>query len=378
MLRQERPNNPFIIEGYVSPDYFCDREKETALLTRHFTNGCNVALMAPRRLGKSGLVFNCFNQREIKDAYHCIYIDIYETKNIDEFVYEFGKAILSELRPKGRKVWETFLNMLNSLKSTISFDINGNPEWSVGVGDIVLPDVTLDEIFSYLGNADKPCLVAIDEFQTIASYPEKTVEAALRKRIQNCHNANFVFSGSKRHMVAQMFTSPSRPFYNSSAIMGLEPIDRNAYFEFVNRHLAHIGKEISRDAFDYVYDIYDGVTWYIQYVMNMLYTSLSENKVFVKDDVDNVVHDIISQHRFAYQALLYQLTPKQKQVIMALAREGKVSSVLSQAFLRKYNLGASTVQGAIKTMLDRDFITSDDGVYQISDKFLAQYLVMRQ
>ena len=375
MLRQRQPKNPFIIEGYISPEYFCDREKETALLTRHLTNGCNVALMAPRRLGKSGLVFNCFHQREIKEAYHCIYIDIYETKNLNEFVYEFGKAILTELCPKGRKVWEGFLNVLNSLKSTISFDINGNPEWSVGVGDITLPDITLDEIFSYLTNADKPCLVAIDEFQTIATYPEKTVEAALRKRIQNCHNAHFVFSGSKRHMVAQMFTSPSRPFYNSSAIMGLDPIDRNAYFEFANRHLLKIGKEISREAFDYLYDAYDGVTWYIQYVMNMLYTSLSSNKAFLREDIDSVVCDIISQHRFAYQALLYQLTSKQKQVIVAIAHEGKTTSIMSQAFLRKYNISASTVQGALKTLLDRDFITSDDGIYQISDKFLAQYLL---
>ena len=65
MVRNEKTKNPFVIEGYVSPDYFCDREKETALLTRHLTNGCNVTLMAPRRLGKSGLVFNCFNQHEL-------------------------------------------------------------------------------------------------------------------------------------------------------------------------------------------------------------------------------------------------------------------------------------------------------------------------
>ena len=58
MVWNEKTKNPFVIEGYVSPDFFCDREKETSLLTRHLTNGCNVTLMAPRRLGKSGLVFN--------------------------------------------------------------------------------------------------------------------------------------------------------------------------------------------------------------------------------------------------------------------------------------------------------------------------------
>ena len=122
-------NNPFLTEGYLSPEYFCDRVEETALLTRHLTNGCNVALIAPRRMGKSGLIYNCFNEEEIRNNYHCIYIDIYETKNLNEFVYVMGKGILHELKSQGRKVWESFLNIMQSLKSTITFDINGNPEW---------------------------------------------------------------------------------------------------------------------------------------------------------------------------------------------------------------------------------------------------------
>ncbi len=362
--------NPFVIEGYQSPEYFCDRVEETALLTRHLTNRCNVALIAPRRLGKSGLIYNCFQQQLIREQYHCIYIDIYDTKNLSEFVYALGKGVLSALKPKGRKVWEFFLDTLQSLKSTISFDINGNPEWSVGIGDIQTPDVTLDEIFAYLERADKPCLVAIDEFQTIANYPEKTVEATLRKLIQNCHNANFVFSGSKRHMMALMFTSQSRPFYHSSTIMGLEAIHEQTYLAFANHHLAKNHKEISAEAFACLYHRFDGITWYIQYVLNMLYTSISDSSLLTEDDVKLAIEGILAQHRFAYQALMYQLTAKQKQLLMAIAREGKPSSVMSQEFLQKYRLGASTVQGAVKTLLDRDFVTQDDGVFQLCDKFL--------
>ena len=388
MLMVQR--NPFLIEGYLSPEYFCDRVEETALLTRYLVNGCNVALIAPRRLGKSGLIYNCFQQKEIREQYHCIYVDIYETKNLSEFVYDLGKAIFTALKPKGRRVWEFFLNILQSLKSTISFDMNGNPEWSIGVGDIQMPDVTLDEIFSYLSQADKPCLVAIDEFQTIGNYPEKTVEAALRKRIQNCHHAHFIFSGSKRHMMALMFTSASHPFYHSSSIMGLEPIDEQIYLAFANHHLRKAQKEISAEAFSYLYHCYDGITWYIQYVLNMLYSSPVETtlaevdnldgnlQVLTQDDVDAVIRIIMSQHRFAYQALLYQLTAKQKQVLLAIVREGKPESLMSQAFLQKYHLGASTVQGAVKVLLDRDFITQDEGVYQLSDKFLAQWLKMEE
>ena len=370
-------NNPFLTEGYLSPEYFCDRVEETALLTRHLTNGCNVALIAPRRMGKSGLIYNCFNEEEIRNNYHCIYIDIYETKNLNEFVYVMGKGILRELKSQGRKVWESFLNIMQSLKSTITFDINGNPEWNVGLGDIASPDITLDEIFEYLNHADKPCIVAIDEFQTIASYPEKTVEAALRKRIQNCHNAKFVFSGSKRHMMALMFASESRPFYNSSSIMGLEPINKEAYFDFANHHLSKINSSISHKAFEWIYQSFDGITWYIQYILNMLYTHAISESTITTEDAKSVMTAILSHHRFVYESLLFQLSPKQKQVLLAIANEGNATGVTSQAFLQKYKLGSSTVQGAIKVLTERDFISYDNDSYQVSDRFFREWIIKR-
>lgn len=370
------PNNPFLIQGYVSPDYFCDRVDETALLTRHLTNGCNVALMAPRRLGKSGLIHNCFQQEAVRTGYYTVFVDIYETKSLSEFVHVLGKGILDALRPRGRSVWEGFLAVLKSVQSTISFDINGSPEWTVGIGDISDPALTLDEIFSYLAHADRPCLVEIDEFQTIATYPEKTVEAALRTRIQQCPNARFVFAGSKRHMMAQMFASSSRPFYNSSVIMGLEPIRQEAYLAFANRHLAAVGKSITPESFAHLYDTYDGITWYVQYVLNMLYTRPADGP-FSAADVDAVVSEILSQHHFAYQALLYQLTPKQKQVLAAIAQEGRATQVMSQSFLLRHHLGASTMQAALKALSDRDFVTQDEGAYQLSDRFFRQWVVAR-
>ncbi len=370
-------NNPFLTEGYLSPEYFCDRVEETALLTRHLTNGCNVALIAPRRMGKSGLIYNCFNEEEIRNNYHCIYIDIYETKNLNEFVYVMGKGILRELKSQGRKVWESFLNIMQSLKSAITFDINGNPEWNVGLGDIASPDITLDEIFEYLNHADKPCIVAIDEFQTIAGYPEKTVEAALRKRIQNCHNAKFVFSGSKRHMMALMFASESRPFYNSSSIMGLEPINKEAYFDFANHHLSKTNRSISHEAFDWIYQSFDGITWYIQYILNMLYTHAISESTITTEDAKSVMTAILSHHRFVYESLLFQLSPKQKQVLLAIANEENATGVTSQAFLQKYKLGSSTVQGAIKVLTERDFISYDNDSYQVSDRFFREWILKR-
>ena len=88
-------------------------------------------------------------------------IDIYATKNLQEFVFELGKGIMNGLKPRGRKAWDLFLSCLSSLRAGISFDFAGNPGWNLEMGDIKTPSITLDEIFYYLEKADKPCLVAV-------------------------------------------------------------------------------------------------------------------------------------------------------------------------------------------------------------------------
>lgn len=366
--------NPFIIEGYKSAEYFCDRREDTAVLTEHLTNQRNVALIAKRRLGKSGLIHHCFAQKDICSQYYTFYVDIYDTKNLAEFTFELGKCILNCLKSSGRRTWESFLNILKSLRSNISFDINGTPEWSLSIGEITSPIMTLDEIFYFLEHADKPCLVAIDEFQVIADYPEKTVEATLRKCIQDCHNTHFIYSGSKRHMMTEMFLTKSRPFYNSCAMMGLAPIDKTEYLYFANDHLASNVQSISNDAFDYLYDTYSGTTWNIQYVLNVLYATKTSEIVFSQNDVETAIETILQRNTFAYKSMLFLLSPKQKHLLYALAQEKSIKGIMSQSFLRKYNLTSSAVQGAIKVLLDKDFVTYDEGVYSVYDKFFEQWL----
>lgn len=366
--------NPFLIEGYISPEYFCDRVAETALLKEHLLNQRNVALVAKRRLGKSGLIQNCFYSDDIRQNFYTFYVDIYDTKNLAEFTYELGRGILDALKPFGKKVWEGFVLLLKSLKTGITFDMNGTPEWNVSMGELQMPDILLDEIFAYLESADRPCLVAIDEFQVIADYPEKTVEATLRKRIQNCHNVRFVYSGSKRHMMAEMFASNSRPFYNSAVLMGLDPIDPTLYEEFANHHLHGNQQAISHEAFVHLFNRFDGVTWYIQYVLNMLYAHKTQNIIFEEQDVENTVLLILQRNAFAYRSLLFQLAPKQKEVLRAIAKEGKVQGIMSKQFLRTYHLTSSTVQGAVKALVDRDFITNEDDVYYVHDHFFSLWL----
>jgi hypothetical protein len=369
--------NPFVTNGYVGPEYFCDRTEETAMLTNFLTNGNNIALISPRRVGKTDLMRHCFQQKSIKDNYHCFLIDIYATNSFHDFVSVFGKSILDTLKSKGRKAWEGFLNALLSVRSEISFDINGNPVWGLGVGAMVPPQTTLDEIFTYLRTAEKHCLVAIDEFQQILYYNDnKNVEAALRTQIQQCSNANFIFAGSQRHLMSEMFLSPSRPFYQSVVPMSLGAIPMDRYWAFAEPQFAKNGnRKISYEVVASVYERFEGITANVQRIMNMLYMLTPKGEVCTMEMIDKAIDTYLQLSSAYYEELLRQMPEKQRNVFLAIAAEGQVKGISSGKFVRKYNLpSTSSVVSAVKGLLEKDFITQNDSVYSIYDRFFQLWI----
>ena len=356
--------NPFLTYGYNGPEYFCDRVEETKRLTSLLVNGNHVALMSPRRMGKTGLIRHCFAQKELQNNYYLFIVDIYATKSLVELTYELGRAILSVLKSKERKAWERFIQIVGSLRTGITLDAVGQPSWNLEIGDIQSPKISLDEIFQYLKSADKPCLVAIDEFQTIMDYPEQNVEALLRTYIQECNNAWFVFSGSKRHMMGEMFSSPARPFYQSASTISLKPIPLDAYSAFIAGHFEQGGKHITTEAIRYIYEKFEGTTWYIQKICNELYAMAEQNLVCEIKDVDTAIGYAVEEKNDTYQDLMARLSAKQKVLLLALAHAGKNVQPTSGEFIKKYHLtSASAVQRSMSALLDKDIVTSSNGQY---------------
>jgi len=379
LLREKQDsmvNNPFILYGYESEKYFCDRKTETQELKRLVTNGNHVALIAPRRIGKTGLIENLFHQKDIQRDYYTFLIDIYATKNIEELIMAMGASMLSSLRPKGAKVIQKFVDILSSLRTGISFDAMGNPSWNVEVGDIRLPRTTLDEIFEYIDTADKPCIIAIDEFQTVSCYNDGKIEALLRTYIQHCRNAQFIFSGSQRTMMGEMFLSPSRPFYQSTSMMNIGCIPLDKYSVFAQKLFKEANKGISAETIAKVYQRFEGVTWYVQRVLNELFSLTPQHGTCDEDMLDIAIKNILRANEFTYQSLLFQLPIKQKELLMAIAKEGKAQNLTSSAFVKKYRLtSSSSVQSAIKGLLEKNFATSNLGVYEVYDKFFGLWLL---
>lgn len=367
--------NPFITTGYAGAAYFCDREQETADLTRMLVNGNNVALISPRRYGKTNLIRHCFAQPEIAEKYYTFVIDIYSTKSVADLVHRLGLSILEALKPLGRKAWEKFITVLSSVRSGISYDISGNPSWMMSIGDITTPTTTLEEIFYYLEHADKPCIVAIDEFQQITHYGDERIEATLRTHVQQCTNTHFIFSGSQRHLMGQMFTSPARPFYQSVSIYNLPLLPEDKYVEFCVRLFEEYGKHLSQDVPHALYERFGGVTYYMQRVMNELFSRTLTDGICTSENIEEAIHYIILTSASTYEDLMYQLPEKQSLVLRAIAKEGKAQNLTSGKFIKRHGLlSASSVKSAVPALLDKGLITSDKGVYQVYDKFLEIWL----
>ncbi len=370
--------NPFVTNSYAGAEYFCDRVQETTSLRELLLNENNVALISPRRLGKTDLIWHVFDDDEIRSNYYCFVVDIYATKNLSDFVSMLGKSVMNELRPKGKRAWEKFISVVSSLRSEISFDMNGVPTWSVGLRAISNPSVTLDEIFTYLNQADKPCLVAIDEFQQITRYNDDTVEATIRTYVQRCTNAHFIFSGSQRHIMNEMFTSPSRPFYQAVSIMNLQPLDLEVYTNFCIGKFEQAGKHLDPDVVSTLYQRFNSVTSYMHRILNVLYSKTSEGETCTVPMVDDAIGFILSMSSDTYESLYYQMPEKQRMLFLAIAKEGKATMVTSGRFINKHRLNsASSVSSALKGLLEKDFITMDKNAYSVYDQFFSLWLAFK-
>ena len=111
--------NPFITSGYISPAYFCDRKKESEILIREVTNGNNIAIISTRRMGKTGLIQHCFQNKEIQKHYYTFFIDIYASKSLRDFVFALSKEILEGLKPAGKKALQAFWESVKSLQTSL-------------------------------------------------------------------------------------------------------------------------------------------------------------------------------------------------------------------------------------------------------------------
>ena len=373
--------NPFILEPYQSKAYFCDREKETEEIIRNITNGRNTTLISPRRLGKTGLIFRVFDEMMARKLpYETIYCDISDTLSLEEFIKVISDAVVSKLE-KQQKI-TAFFKTLKSVRPLLGIDpLTGSPQVSFTFADDSQKQSTLKEVMDYLERYPQKVVLAIDEFQQIREYNDVNMEAVLRKHIQHLHNVRFIYCGSKKHTMTDMFTNAKKPFYESTSFSYLSKLPVPVYSAFIKEKFESAGKTIDDDSIRFIIEWTKDHTYYTQRLCNEVF-SLS-GKVIVRNDIVTAIQSILDSERDRFQEIRRLVTRSQWKMLEALAKEGSVSQITSSAFLSKYKIASGpTALRNIKALMDKELVlvtTTDDGTsYSVYNVFLSRYLEMNR
>lgn len=366
-------NNPFLISGYHSPAYFCDRAKETQTIINALHNGRDITLIAPRRMGKTGLIKHVFHQlKEQQGDIVTLHMDIYSTRSLGQFIRLLANTVLGQLDSAPQKALKRVNQFIKSCRPVFTFDeLTGFPKATIELAPSA-EETTLKEIFDYLKSADKRCYIAIDEFQQITDYPEKGIEALLRSYIQFIPNVNFIFAGSKQHIMQEMFLSAKKPFYQSTQLLTIDRIEPGAYYEFAKAFFAQQQRELTQPTFNTLYERLEGHTWYMQCVLNRLY---SYSVAIDEQLISNALTEIIEESTYAYENLLTAYPSGSVRLLKAIASEGCVKEILSGDFITKHRLkAASSVNSALKKLVDNELVYKKPEGYTIYDRFMGEWL----
>ena len=371
-----RLNNPFVVYGYKGPEYFCDRVAESNKICSALRNERNVTLVSPRRMGKTGLIHHVFNKMETEDKEcKCFYIDIFATKNIEQFVQTLGSAVIGKLDSFSQSALRKIQEFFSAWRPAVTFDqLTGLPTVTLDIKQNE-GNESLKQIFEYMKMSGKRCYIAIDEFQQIQNYSERGLEALLRSYIQFLPNVYFIFSGSHQHMMEEMFLSANRPFFQSSMVLSLGCIDFEEYMQFANRMIEGQNRTIGQETFQRIYDFAGGITWYVQAILHGIYEH--PDRIVDKTLVDDVVKELVEEQSATFQNYCAWLTDNQYVLLKAIAYEKSVKSPLAQQFFHTHHLPAtSSVKTALRTLEDKMLVSrsANDG-YSVSDKLFALWLL---
>jgi len=350
-----KPSTPFPTTGYFGPEYFCDRLQEVAALTDHLRGGSSTSLVALRRMGKTALIRHL--QEQLKSDFFGVYVDILPTESMQDLLDNLATGIAAMETDKtgfGKNLWK----FLKSLRPVISYDsLSGSPSLSFNQSPEQSRQ-TVQDIFGFLERQPKPVILAIDEFQQILNYQEQNVDAWLRTRVQELQNVQFVFSGSLQHLMNELFSDPSRPFYRSTQFLKIGKIPRESYHAFIAEKFRERSRTIDDAIIASVLEWTEGYTYYVQLLCNRIYLS-SGKKVAPELWKDEAIR-LMKEQEFVFYSYREGLTRPQWNLLKAIAREGIVKSPTSHAFISMHQLGnPATVLRSLKTLQKKELIFRD-------------------
>lgn len=367
--------NPFNYISIARGDGFYDRAEETERLVKTLSGGNNIVLLAPRRYGKTSLVFKVMEELE-KQGVDCVYFDMMPVYSLESFVELFTSALYRKQTAK-----EKFLSIVSKLKNIrpkLTFDSAGNADFSIDFNE---PRVSVSTVADVLDLPEKmsqdgrKIVVVFDEFQEIRRFGKFGLESLMRSKIQLHHAANYLFLGSKTHLMQDMFMAKNRPFYNSAMVMQLSVLPEADTCRFLQDRFAASDIRIDETMCRHLISRADNIPYYIQLIAAEVWQYMTPDLHDVtKDIVDECFARVIELKHDYYFELFDRFSPAQKRLLQSIARSGE--NIFSSEYIANNRLvGASSIQKSLAVLIESGLVERSDSTYFIGDPFFRRFLL---
>ncbi|OGX12794.1 MAG: hypothetical protein A2351_07330 [Omnitrophica bacterium RIFOXYB12_FULL_50_7] len=369
--------NPFVYGEEVTGEAFWNRSQEVKELARDIQNGQNVIIFSARRYGKTSLIKNVLGKVK-KEGILTVYVDLYPAITREKFIEIYAKAVSRSLGKPTQKVLEAVKRLFPKLIPKIVIRGEGEAEFEFdyepkSVFKTSLPDL-LNAVHKRAQEEKKTACVAFDEFQEIANYADSEVEKEMRTVFQAHRNVSYIFLGSKKHLFGRIFQDPNRPFYKSGKHMPLGRLPIIEVKRYLKERFEDGGIQASPEVISDIAEKGAGHPYYTQLLGHILWDECFEQKRITTKDVEEGLDKMLLREGELYETILDGLTPKQKNLLVALSFEPE-ARVFSSQFLSRFHLGsASSVQRACQGLIEKDLLDRESDRLVFQDPFFCLWL----
>lgn len=360
---------PFRTGMKVSGREFCGRQHELAQLREIVQSAGRVYVVGDRRIGKTSLVLEAVRSQA---KMRLVYVDLMAVKTMGDVSQRLAQAVVGAERQRSRVV--SLIQALASMRPTLTVDPTTNlPAVSFAPGSGDRPE-TLDSIFALLATWER-CVVVFDEFQDIQSLPEQdAVTARLRGLVQHQEHIAFVYCGSVRSRMEELFTDSDAPFFHAAMRLSVGPIERPVFKRFLERKFRSGGRRLAKGVLDEVLDVCHDNPGDTQRLCTALWQVTSEGDTICAKDLAQAWTMLFAMESDYYEVILHNLSPQQTQALRALARAGG-SSNLSREFVESTGISLlPSVAKALSGLVAKRIVHKVGTSYSICDPFLACWL----
>lgn len=362
--------NPFVFEKFATGMHFCGRERETKLLVDRCHNCTNSLVFGKRRYGKSSLIHQVFSQLADKDFLK-VYVDLFDLVNANDFSRLLYSASTEAIPLNVKDLIGSLGNYFKKTTFDVSVGTTGMPKITPALASRNFEEFVfdaLDGLSRYANDHKMKVVIALDEFQQIATIKEKKIDAILRKYLQSNKTICIIFSGSKRHMLSSLFHQQNCPLYKMASGLEIKGINPEDFYQHVQKKM---NAKLSKESFRQIYTLADGESKLTQQLCHHLYQMNKDT--ITEEDINTSLNKILDEDNGIYRMILSRLTNNQRlalrQVVKHSGRELFTADNLKNAELTKQSLYSS-----LTSLNNSEVVDREDDVYFIPDRGFELWL----